>query len=71
MTQVNHCWKDQREHVEEQYGWGSEQWIATWVNDVGGTCMLAAGHDGDHDFTPDDQIGISFKPAGGVVSSSE
>jgi hypothetical protein len=54
-----HCWKDQREHVEETEGQGSEAWTATWV-DGDGTCMLAAGHDGPHEFTPDDQIGVSF-----------
>ena len=56
-----HCWKDQREHVEETYGWGSDEWVATWLDDaVGGTCILEAGHDGPHEFTPDDQIGVTF-----------
>lgn len=57
---VLHCWKDQREHVVETHGWGSDEHVATCQTN-GGTCMLPAGHPEPHDFTPDDQIGVSFE----------
>lgn len=29
----------------------------------GSTCLLPDGHDGDHEFTPDDEIAIVFREA--------
>jgi|KBSSwiStaDraftv2_1062776.scaffolds.fasta_scaffold00399_23 hypothetical protein len=43
-----HCWAD---NDAVDYGEMSE------------TCMLEAGHDGPHEWTPDDQIRVSFPEA--------
>jgi hypothetical protein len=64
-----HCWKDEREHLADVHGWGTDAywnaWALTWDGDVSldGTCMLEAGHDGPHEFTPDSDIGVTFAPA--------
>lgn len=39
-------------------GYNTEKWADSFLN--GGTCMLDAGHEGDHVFTPDDEITITF-----------
>lgn len=31
------------------------------------TCMLAAGHDGDHEWTDDDKITVAFAPDPGAT----
>lgn len=54
-----HCWKDQREHIEETYGVGSDEWCASF-DGPGGTCMLEDGHPGPHQFTDDDEICVAF-----------
>ena len=66
-TRILHCWKDEREYAEETYGFGSPEWADTYLDpithelsDRSGTCMLPAGHEGPHVFTPDDQIGVTF-----------
>ena len=56
---MTHCWKDEREHIEEAYGVGSDEWHAGF-DGPGGTCLLLDGHDGPHEFTPDDEITVSF-----------
>lgn len=51
---VRHCWHDGPSLLE---------WIEAGKDSyeyVGSTCMLERGHDGPHEFTPDDQIGITF-----------
>ncbi len=56
-----HCWKGKREHIEEtvpDYVM-SDAWHAAW-RDGEATCMLEEGHEGDHVFTPDSQITITF-----------
>lgn len=59
---VPHCWKGRSCHIREGYGWGSDEHIATYLDDfIDGTCMLPAGHEGPHEFTPDDQIEVTFK----------
>jgi hypothetical protein len=59
---VLHCWKDRQAHIEETYGFHSDEHIATYLDDfVDGTCMLPTGHEGPHEFTPDDQIGVTFR----------
>jgi hypothetical protein len=57
-----HCWKDEREHIEETYGIGSAEWCASF-DGPGGTCMLPDGHDGPHQFTPDDAIVVEIGEA--------
>lgn len=56
---VQHCWTGRRDSIEEQFGFGSKEWAAS-MNDPDGTCMLPDGHGGDHDFTLDSEIGVSF-----------
>jgi hypothetical protein len=33
-------------------------WVGDYEDGCGSTCMLPDGHDGPHEFTPDDQIVI-------------
>ena len=67
-----HCWTGRKEWTEEAYEkehgagswWGSDAHVATYADDwKDGTCMLEAGHDGPHDFTNDDEIGVRFVAA--------
>jgi hypothetical protein len=53
-----HCWKDKAEFIEDEGGYNSEEWAEAFLHS--GTCMLEAGHEGDHIFTPDDEITITF-----------
>lgn len=53
-----HCWKDKTEFIEAEGGYNSDRWADSFLNS--GTCMLEAGHEGDHVFTPDDEITITF-----------
>ena len=53
-----HCWQDSVEEATKKYGFGSTEW-AEAVNNPS-TCMLEAGHNGPHEFTPDGQIVITF-----------
>lgn len=67
---VLHCWADGPSIVE---------WIEANAHRddfdiedyVGWTCMLEKGHDGPHEFTPDNQIGISFAPSDTAKDSSK
>ena len=56
MTKDNflHCWADET----SQYEMGSDEWAESYVNM--GVCMLEAGHDGPHVFTPGDEVIICF-----------
>lgn len=56
---VLHCWKDLHAHAEEKHGWGSDAWAEAYVK-PGATCMLEAGHSGEHEFTDDGEIGVRF-----------
>lgn len=53
-----HCWEDRAYWAEQTYGFASEEWAEAFLEN--GTCMLPAGHDGPHVFTPDTQIGVTF-----------
>ena len=55
-----HCWKDQLEDAEERFRIGSKEWAAVY-DGPGGSCMLPIGHDGPHEFTPDDQVVVDFR----------
>jgi hypothetical protein len=56
---MKHCWKDKQEFIEEQgVKRGSEEWCDVFTNSQ--TCMLEAGHDGEHVFTSDDELIIKF-----------
>lgn len=57
-----HCWKGRLEHMATLPEYDSH-WYARWLaGEFGadGTCMLEAGHEGDHDFMPDDEIRVAF-----------
>lgn len=54
-----HCWKDKAEYCLEKFGSDSKEYIETFL-DCGATCMLWSDHGGEHVFTPDDKIGITF-----------
>lgn len=53
---VLHCWAGWR----DQWEVGSPEWAASWAEETDKTCMLERGHAGPHDFTPDDEIGVTF-----------
>ncbi len=56
---AKHCWADAWGDHEV----GSPEYLAArlaWPR--GGTCLLPDGHDGPHEFTPDDQIFVIFAP---------
>ncbi len=55
---VVHCWAGNEEIAIDHYGIGSDQHLDTMDNP--GTCMLLDGHKGDHEFTPDGNIVITF-----------
>lgn len=57
-----HCWKGRNEWLEERYGHTSPEYIGA-IHDTSATCLLEDGHDGDHEWTPDSEIGISFEEA--------
>ena len=57
MNHLRRCWKDRHEHATEVHGFGSPEWAESHLADSA-TCMLDAGHDGPHEFTPDDRIVI-------------
>jgi len=57
---VKHCWKDEAEHLKETQG-KTDEWVESVLH--GGTCLLEAGHDGEHVFVEDDDIKIQFKKA--------
>ena len=58
MANERHCWLGKEEWAEKEFGRFSPEHLAAL--DEGGTCMLPAGHDGPHAWTPDDEIGITF-----------
>lgn len=58
-----HCWKGRAEDIEERFGFHSPEHLATY-NDEPATCMRERDHAGEHDFTPDSQIGVTFKELG-------
>ena len=61
---IVHCWKDQREHIEETEEPYSPEWCASWRGERAASCMLEDGHDGPHCFTPDAAIVVRFEPVG-------
>lgn len=60
-----HCWADGPEETilfDDETGAGDEgQWWGR-VRSIGSTCMLPDGHPGPHQFTPDDEITVEFRP---------
>jgi hypothetical protein len=57
-----HCWTSKREWCEQTYGHASTEYLDTY--DIPGgdaTCLLPAGHDGPHEWTPDGGIVVEFK----------
>lgn len=62
MRHKRHCWKDKGTWHEEIYGFLSPEHIRTAFVEPGGTCMLPYLHDGPHEWTPDDEVGVTFAP---------
>ena len=53
-----HCWTDYRETLPL----GSPEWAAWYSEEAPtATCMLPAGHNGAHEWTPDADIAIQFE----------
>ena len=61
MTNV-HCWEGKREWTLKHFGETSAEYAATFADDVDSTCMLPCDHEGPHEWTPDDKIGVWFRP---------
>ena len=57
---MSHCWAD----YHEQFPFGSHEWAEHYL-DTSATCLLQEGHDGPHEWTPDDQIVVTFPEAEG------
>jgi len=53
-----HCWKLKSEYMAEIYGEDSEEYIKALAND--GICLLPDGHEGPHEFVPEDEVVIRF-----------
>ena len=53
---VLHCWANYRDSLP----FGSPEWVGSYVTGDA-ICMLHAGHKGPHEWTPDDQITVSFR----------
>lgn len=60
-TRKLHCWADGPSILEwiEANAHRDDFDIEKYMSS---TCMLGKDHTGPHEFTPDDQIGISFAP---------
>ncbi len=56
---VPHCWKDSVEDAEERFRYASDEWAEAFLHR--GTCMLAAGHEGPHEFTDDSKVLVRFE----------
>ena len=54
-----HCWELKSEYMAEVYGENSEEYFDALVNE--GICLLPAGHEGPHEFVPEDEVGIRFE----------
>ncbi len=52
---VLHCWHGNTEDLE----FGSDEWAEAFVQGRA-TCLLPAGHDGPHEYTPDSEIVVDL-----------
>jgi hypothetical protein len=59
-----HCWADYLETLE----YLSEEWLRVTVEQAGATCLLPAGHEGEHVWTPDREIVVEFAAEREVVN---
>jgi hypothetical protein len=51
-----HCWASKLETLEEY----SPEWMKIYDGGVDSSCMLWNGHEGPHEFVPDNEIGVEF-----------
>ncbi len=51
-----HCWED----YEYTLDMHSQEYYDLMASGTGQTCMLPKGHEGEHEWTDDDQIIITF-----------
>ena len=58
MGTTLHCWADEADYAANEHGWCSDEHIDV-LRRGNGTCMLEAGHDGPHEWTPDADIEIT------------
>ena len=54
-----HCLTGRREHVEEEFGFHSPEHMASY-DEADGRCLLEDGHEGPHEFTPNDEFRLVF-----------
>ena len=55
MSNPLHCWHGNTDDLKV----GSDEWAKAF-NDPG-VCMLPAGHEGPHEYTPDGEIEVEFQ----------
>jgi len=58
---MSRCWTDYLDWCEKTYGPNSEQEAETYFTG-NKTCLLPQGHEGPHEWTPDEEILVAFKP---------
>lgn len=61
-TRTPHCWADYRSEPPE----GSPEWWRRRAQ-PNATCLLPDRHRGPHEWTPDDQIIVTFPPRPGAT----
>ena len=59
---MEYCWMGKREWIESEYGYMSDEYVNYVGRDDGPneTCTLEDGHEGPHEWTPNDQIFLTF-----------
>ncbi len=50
-----HCWADKVSQFEPS----TPEWLEALENN--GTCLLPAGHEGPHEWTPDQEVVVQFE----------
>ena len=58
---VIHCWRDRLDEAEKKHGYMSGEYIDAFNLEDRGICLLEDGHDGPCEFSPTEEIAVSFK----------
>jgi hypothetical protein len=59
-SKMAHCWADKAGYLRETFGDNSQEYIDSYFEESA-SCMLAADHSGDHKWTPDSELVITFQ----------
>jgi len=66
-----HCWKDKGDWIAEKHGVSSDEWIHFMMTGESATCMLEKDHQGEHQWTSDEDITVSFPVNKGMSHEQE